>query len=128
MSELFGERTHVVSPTGLVERDQFYRTLVGLQEGGKKKEEEIVTFAEKMERINKEKSKQDEFFEPVRQYVGESEISGLGFDARKDKSCSSFLKNGFVLLQRSQISSVLILNDIKIILTFQLNQGSYANL
>nr|BDF92383.1 comb plate cilium protein CTENO189 [Bolinopsis mikado] len=80
-NELFGERTHVVSPTGLVEREQFYRTLVGLQEGGKKKEEEIITFAEKMERINKEKSKQDEFFEPVRQYVGESEIQGLGFDA-----------------------------------------------
>ena len=83
ISELFGERTHVVSPSGLVEREQFYRTLVGLQSGKQKEEEELITFAEKMERINKEKNKQEEFFEPVREYVGEKDIQGLGFEARK---------------------------------------------
>ena len=35
------------------------------------------------EKINKEKSKAEEFFEPVREYVGENDIQGLGFDARK---------------------------------------------
>jgi len=79
--ELFGERTNVVSPTGLVEREQFYRTLGGLQSGSKKEESELITFAEKMEQINKKKQKQEEFFEPVRQYVGERDIEGLGFDA-----------------------------------------------
>ena len=83
LSELFGERTNVISPSGLVERDGFYRTLGKMGSSKQVDEEEAVTFSEKMDKLNKEKNKQEEFFEPVREYVSESDIQGMGFDARK---------------------------------------------
>merc|ERR1712177_193199 len=44
--ELFGERTDLVSPTELVEQEQFYRTLNRLKTANEKREEETdVTFA-----------------------------------------------------------------------------------
>ncbi|XP_063675699.1 uncharacterized protein LOC134812281 isoform X5 [Bolinopsis microptera] len=77
---LFMERTNVVDETGLVEREQFYRTLGKLGAGDEKKEQKVVTFAEKMDKIKKEQNKQEEFFEPMREYVSEQDIKGQGFD------------------------------------------------
>ena len=87
LSELFGERTHVVSPGGIVEREQFYRTMNSLKTGGEKEEEvKLVTFSEKMDQLNKKKEKQEEFFRPIREHIGEADIQGMGFDARKYES------------------------------------------
>ena len=83
LSDLFMERTNVVDETGLVEREQFYRTLGKLGAGDEKKEQKVVTFAEKMDKIKKEQNKQEEFFEPMREYVSEQDIKGQGFDGRK---------------------------------------------
>ena len=72
----------MVSPGGIVERDQFYRTMGSLK-GKEEKEENMVTFSEKMDELKKKKDKQEEFFKPIREHIGEADIQGMGFDARK---------------------------------------------
>ena len=121
---LFGERTNVVSPDGIIEREHFYKALNKLADGEK---EADLTFNQQYQgrsshhifacfrflfsgdtlmlensrkgirhskplfgsspnRIQgavKEKNKQEEFFQPTREYVGDQDIQGMGFDESK---------------------------------------------
>ena len=46
-------------------------------------ETDVETFAEKMSKIDKEKSRQEEFYRPHREYVGDEDVKDMGFEARK---------------------------------------------
>ena len=46
-------------------------------------ETDVETFAEKMAKIDKEKSRQEEFYRPHQEYVGDEDVKDMGFEARK---------------------------------------------
>ena len=83
-SELFGERTSVVSPTELCEKENFYRVLKS--SAGRPANQQIeddLSFAQKLQAKEKLAKKQEEFFEPTKPYVSEATVQELGFAPRK---------------------------------------------
>ena len=82
--ELFGERTSVVSPTELCEKENFYRVLQSSSgRPANTQMESDLTFAQKLQAQEKLKSKQEDFFEPTKLFVGEEQVQKLGFAPRK---------------------------------------------